>query len=677
MCGIAGAFDLRGRRDFPRDRLRQMTAAIAHRGPDEEGTHLEPGLALGSRRLAIIDRAGGAQPLANENGHVWVSFEGEWYDHEEQRADLIAKHHRFKTRCDTEVWVHAYEEVGEQVFEKARGQFSVALWDQRERKLLLARDRFGIGPLFYAVHDGWLLWASEVKGLLASGVIQAQPDRRAIDYAFNFFVQPLERTCFDGINQIAPGHFLRAKDGQISTHQYWDLDFPDAGSERPFQDAATAAQELEQLLRAAVRRRLVGEVPISCYLSGGLDSTTMLALCTQESRAPVPSFTIGLDRAGPADERDKAAESARVFGSPNTTVNVTEAEIVRAYPNLIAASEAPVIDTSAACMLYLARANRAAGNIVAITGEGADEALAGYVWFKTPTPTRVQERLNRPLEQLARLVTTGLIGGSTAHRPAFRGLNGLRVMQQLSWEIAAQSREYLYSNEMWRQLTNWSAYDEVKLPAERIKRWHPLNQAIYVGYKTLLPGLLLAGKGDRPLRAASTEGRYPFLDEQVVDFCSALPPHYKLRRLTDKWLLRKVAASVAPHQIGSRRKTMFRATMSPAFLRDSRPAWVDQLLSPASLTATGYFDPLKVSRAREIQRRKSKYSLQRFSLDLGLIAVISTQLWHHTFCGGGLADLDTWTPAQPTGHSAAVPKPHFLKQAYATRINGAGRGNLP
>jgi asparagine synthase (glutamine-hydrolysing) len=180
----------------------------------------------------------------------------------------------------------------------------------------------------------------------------------------------------------------------------------------------------------------------------------------------------------------------------------------------------------------------------------------------------------------------------------------------------------------------------------------------------------MAAKGDRPLRAASTEGRYPFLDEQVVDFCAAIAPHFKLRGLTDKWLLRQVAANMAPNQVGSRRKTMFRATMSPAFLRDNRPAWVDELLSPQSLAATGYFDPVKVNRAREIQKRKSKYSLQRLSLDIGLIGVIATQLWHHIFCGGGLADLDTWTPTQSTGRTTFLAKPHFLERAYAARTNG-------
>ncbi len=652
MCGIAGAFDLVGRRDFPRERLLQMMAAIAHRGPDDEGVHLEPGLALGSRRLAIIDLIGGSQPIANETGDVWVSFEGEWYDHAERRDELIARQHRFRTRCDTEIWVHAYEDFGEQVFTKARGQFSVALWDRKERKVLLARDRFGIGPLFYAQHDGWLIWASEVKGILASGMIHAEPDRRGIDYTFNFFGQSNERTCFQGISQIAPGHCLRAKDGRVSARQYWDFDFPDYGEERRFPSAETATQELEQLLRVAVRRRLVGEVPIGCYLSGGLDSTMILGLCTQEAGVPVPSFTVGLDRAGPTDERGKAARSAQLFGSPNTTVNVTEADIVNAYPGLIAAAEAPVIDTSAACMMYLAQANRMAGNKIALTGEGADEALAGYLWLKAPTPSRLQERLNRPVEHLLRGVALSLlIGGSSAHRPGFRAMSGVRVAQQLSWEIIAQSREELYSNGMWQSLGDWSAYGELKIPVERMKQWHPLNRAIYVAYKTLLPGMLLAGKGDRPIRAASTEGRYPFLDEQVVDFCAELAPQYKVRWFTDKWLLRQVAAKIAPHQIGSRRKQMFRATMSRAFLRDSRPAWVDQLLSRESLNATGYFDPAKVQRAREIQKHKSRYSMHRFSLDFGLIGVLSTQLWHHIFCGGGLADLDSWRPASSISRS--------------------------
>src|SRR5882757_50209 len=420
MCGIVGAFDLVGRREFPQDRLLRMTSAIAHRGPDDERIHLEPGLALGVRRLAIIDRAGGVQPIANETRDVWVSFEGELYDHAVIRARLLKRGHHLSTECDTEIWAHRYEELGEQVFRDARGRFSVAIWDATRRTLLLARDRVGIGPLYYAKHDGWLLWASEIKGILASGLISPCPDPRGIDHVFNFFCMPIERTCFLRIRQIAPGNYLRARDGNTSLHQYWDLDFPDSGCERQYQDPDDAAVELEEHLRAAVRRRLVSEVPVSCYLSGGLDSTTVLALSGQEMGRPLPSFTIGLDDSGPTDERHKAAQSAHFFGSKNTVISITQDDIVRAYPQLIEANEGPVIDTSAACMVRLAQANRAAGNVVALSGEGADEGLAGYVWFKRPRPGRTQEWLNRPLERLVRQLTlSALIGGRSSHRPQF------------------------------------------------------------------------------------------------------------------------------------------------------------------------------------------------------------------------------------------------------------------
>jgi asparagine synthase (glutamine-hydrolysing) len=654
MCGIVGAFDLIARRDFPEDRLRQMTRAIGHRGPDDERFYLEPGLALGVRRLAIIDLAGGVQPIANETRDIWVTFEGELYDHATIRTKLIQRGHRLTTQCDTEIWAHNYEELGEDVFRNVEGQFSVAIWDKTQRTLLLARDRVGIGPLFYAERDGWLIWSSEIKGIFASGLIRPRPDIRGIDHVFNFYSMPSERTCFLGIRQIAPGNYLRARDGNISLHQYWDLDFPDSGCERRFHDPDEAAAELEEQLRAAVRRRLVSEVPVSCYLSGGLDSTIVLALSTQESGQPLPSMTIGLDHAGPADERHKAAQSAIFFGSKNTLVNITQDDIVQTYPQLIEANEGPMIDTSAACMVRLAQANRAAGNVVALSGEGADEALAGYIWHKKPRPSRVQEWLNRPLERFVRQVTlSGLIGGPSSHRPQFRATRGLRFDQQLSWEIVGQSREYLYSPDMWHELGDWSAYDEITLPLDKLKRWHPLNQSLYVGYKVHLAGLLLSSKGDRTLRTASTEGRYPFLDERVTDFCAQLPPEYKVRGLTDKWLLRRVAAKVAPKQIRTRRKEMFRATMSPAFLRPERPAWVDQLLSSESLQATGFFDVEGVRLARQMQLSKSRYSLSRFSLDAGLAGVISTQLWHHLYCGGGLADLPTWSPPRQTESTAA------------------------
>jgi asparagine synthase (glutamine-hydrolysing) len=644
MCGIAGAVDLAGRRHFPSDRLLRMTAAIAHRGPDDEQIHIEPGVALGNRRLAIIDVAGGRQPIANETRDVWVAFEGELYEYPELRQDLLARGHRLSTHCDTEAWVHLYEELGERVFLKAEGQFSTSLWDQRERKLMLARDRVGIGPLFYALVDGWLLWSSEVKGILASGMIDAEPDICGIDYSFNFFSLANERTCFKNIRQIPPAHYLVAKDGEFRIQRYWDLDFPDAGAERRFASDAQGVDELDALLRGAVKRRLASEVPVSCYLSGGLDSTVILALACQERGGPLPSFTVGLDKSGPYDERHKAAQSAKFFGSKNTVANVTSLDIAETYPKLVAAAESPVLDTSCASLVMLAAANRRAGNIVALTGEGADEALAGYVWYKFHRCNVYGNRFGNPFQRFIRqLLLKRLIGGPSTHRPAFFGADGARFAQQISWEMLAQSRESYYSGDMWDRLGNYSAYEDLPALPERMPKWDHLNQSLYMGYKVLLAGLLLVAKGDRVLRTASTEGRYPFLDEKVIEFCSQIAPDYKLRGRTDKWLLRQVADRVAPQQIRERRKVMFRANMGSSFLGADRPEWVDELLSAESLAATGYFNAAAIDRVRKQHVTTSSNKARRFSFDMGMAGVISTQLWHHLYCGGGLCGLPTWS----------------------------------
>jgi asparagine synthase (glutamine-hydrolysing) len=644
MCGIAGAVDLTGRRPFPRERILAMTRALAHRGPDDERRHLEPGLALGVRRLAIIDVAGGRQPLANEAGDVWVAYEGELYDYPEVRQRLLERGHVLATRCDTEAWVHLYEDHREAVFDHVRGQFAVALWDRGRRTLLLGRDRPGIAPLFHALADGWLLFASEIKALLATGLIGARPDPRGIDYFFNFFSLPCSRTCFAGVTSLAPGHFLRVRDGHVECRRYWDLDFPDAGQERRYPRPDEAARELESLLRRAVRRRLASEKPLCSYLSGGLDSTTVLGLATQERGGPVPSFTIGLDRSGPNDERPQAAESARLLGSPLTTIPMRSRDIADAYPELIRAAEGPVMDTSAACMVRLAQAVRQRGFVVSLSGEGADEALAGYVWFKLD---RLIRRLGRTGYRAVRwFLLSALAGGGSAHRPPWGATAGVRTNQQFPYEMMAQSRERLYAPALWETLGRHSAYDELSLP-DRFGRWHLLNQGLYLANKVMLPGMLLAAKGERAMHNASTEGRFPFLDEDVVAFCAGLDPRLKLRGWTDKWLLRRVAANVLPPAIAGRPKTMFRAHLGGTFLTADRPPWVDQLLSPESLRKVGFFDPAAVRRARDVLPRKPRLSFQRSVFDMGLAGVVATQLWHHTFCGGGLADLPMWSPPSP------------------------------
>ena len=438
MCGIAGAVDLKGRRLFPRQRILAMTRALAHRGPDDEQAHIEDGVALGARRLAFIDVANGRQPMANENGTVWVAQEGELYEYPELRGELLAHGHTLRTKCDTEAWVHMYEDHGDRVFERARGQYAVSLWDRNTRTLLLARDRAGIAPLFYAEVDGWLLWASEIKGLFASGLVEPKADPRGLDFFFNFFAMSGERTCFSGVRQLPAGHMLRVRGSDVSVRRYADIDFPDKGQERHDLTPEAATEELEALIRDAIRRRLVGEAEVGSYISGGLDSTTILALASEEYGRPLQSFTISLDRSGPQDEGSKARQAADIVGSRLHTVRMTSGDIANAFPELMTAAESPVLDTSAACMIRLAQAVRPAGVKTVLTGEGADEALAGYVWFKFDPAGLIP---GSPIYRGARSLIFGAIaGGGTRHLPPFSGIGGMRPAQQFTYEMMAQGR---------------------------------------------------------------------------------------------------------------------------------------------------------------------------------------------------------------------------------------------
>jgi asparagine synthase (glutamine-hydrolysing) len=655
MCGIAGAIDLQGRREFPASTLLRMTGAIAHRGPDDEQFHIEPGVALGARRLSIVDLAGGRQPLANEDGSIWVTQNGEIFEYPELQAELVARGHRLSTRCDTELWVHLYEDMGERMFDKARGQFAVALWDRKGRNLILGRDRVGICPLYYTLADGWLLWGSEIKALLASGMVDARPDPMGIDLFFHTFCAGTSRTFFEGIHSIAPGQFLRVRDGRIESRTYWDLDFPDAGQERRLADPTPLVDELEALMRQSVEKRLRGDVPVVSYISGGLDSTVVLGLSSRERGSAVPSFTIGLDRAGP-DERSNATESAAVLGSRLTTVTMNRRDIVAAYPELIRAAEGPVMDSSCACLMRLAAAVHGQGYKVVLTGEGADEALAGYAWFKTQM---LRERLSGMglgfINPLVRNAVIGSMHGDRSHVPPRLGIRGVRTAQQDVYDLMAQGRSFVYSPAMWRRLGDHSAFDDLGITNDRFNRWDPLNQSLYVGYKVMLAGLLLQAKGDRVSMNSSVEARYPLLDDDVIAFCASIAPEYKLRGRTDKWLLRQVAARTLPRQIANRPKTMFRASRSAAFLAPDRPGWVDQLLSPESLRATGWFDPVGVARERAAQVRYPAFTPKRIIMDLSLTCVIATQLWHHTFLGGGLCELPVWEPGTSNRERERIP----------------------
>lgn len=407
------------------------------------------------------------------------------------------------------------------------------------------------------------------------------------------------------------------------------------------EDAAPLVEEFEAILRGAVERRLRSDVPVVSYISGGLDSTVVLGMCSQQRGGAIPSFTVGLDRAGP-DERRHAAEAAAMLGSPLLTTTVDQAGIAEAYPELVRAAECPVLDTSCAALLRLAEAVHDRGYKVVLTGEGADEALAGYVWYKAQAwVDAVTRRIGKRLPRLAGDLLKKSVAGFRASTRGHASIGGVRPVQFALYEMISLLKPAIYSAGLKERLADHDAYSDLDVSTDRIKQWHPLNQSLYAGYKIMLPGMLLLSKGDRIAMNASVETRYPYLDEEVIAFCAGIAPEYKLRGMTEKWILRQVAARILPRKIANRPKTMFRASMSSTFLGSHRPQWVDQLLSRESLAATGYFDPDTIARQRVWQTRVPRITPARSVYDVALTCAVSTQLWHHIFCGGGLCDLPT------------------------------------
>jgi asparagine synthase (glutamine-hydrolysing) len=651
MCGIAGVIDLAGRRAAPRSVLRRMADAIVHRGPDDDGYLDLPHLGLANRRLSIVGLADGKQPISNEDRSVWCVFNGEFFDYPETRKALEAKGHRFRTSTDTELIPHLWEDHGEGLLEHLKGQFAFCVYDSRRNAVLLARDRFGICPLYWTVRrkdeTTYLLFASEIRALLASGLVPAEPDLRGINQVFSFFAVPGPITCFQGVNLLPPGHCLRVNLNAdepakaIEERTYWELDFPDRGQEENPPERVAVA-EYERLFLRSVERRLRADVPVVAYLSGGVDSSVVVAVASKVLGRPIPTFTVAVRSKG-YDESPEAALVARHVGTRSVVADYADAEVRDTFPDLISAAEFPVMDTSAAALLRLARSVREHGYKVALTGEGADEFLAGYPWFKTHRLLSALEVL--PGVEVGNYLKTAVLRLTGQPRFPMRliheaqehagGHNGWLDL----YGIMSLSKLRFYHPDLKAQLVHRSPYADLGLNSAKMRRWHPFHRGILIGARIMLAGHLLASKGDRVAMRESVELRPPFLDEDLVAYTNRLHPRWKLRRFTDKYLLRKMAEKWIPHAIARRPKKMFRAPLDSFHLTGpDRPAWIDQVLSPESLRKTGYFDPAAVEKYRTAVPRMRR-TLRRTGIEMGLAAVTATQLWHHLFVSGDLAEL--------------------------------------
>ncbi len=643
MCGIAGIIDLTGQRTISEEVLRKMGCAILHRGPDEEGYFIRQGVGLASRRLSIVGLADGQQPMHNEERNVSVVFNGELFDHIEKRKELEARGHKFHTHCDTEIIPHMWEEYQEGMFERLRGQFAIALWDERSKRLVLGRDRFGICPIYWSRQGDWLIFGSEIKAILASGMVTPRPDRRGIDHIFTFSAVPGPITCFEGISMLRPAHFLEIPlEGAVQEHAYWKMDFPDSGKEEDPADQQKLVEDFEREMLRAVEIRLRADVPVGSYLSGGVDSSMIAAMACRLKGSAINTYTIRVD-SPELDELDAANLVARHIKTKPPIVQEFRAEdAVNTYPELVSAAESPVIDTSCAALLQLSRRVHTNGQKVVLTGEGADEWLIGYPWYKIAKALSFLDVI--PGVQLSDRVRRAFLrfGGVPQNPPEFRAAIEETIGGPNAWidsyGLLSLSKLRFYAEPMRQVVETTNPWAELGMPVDRARKWHPLHRGVWVAARVTLAGHLLQAKGDRIAMHNSVEVRYPFLDEDVFTFLSHLHPKWKLRGFRDKHLLRLLAERWLPPSVYQRKKVIFRAPLD-SFHMEPEPPFVAQLLSEESLRRTGYFDPAAVRHWRTAFRQMREGSMPRLSVELGLAAVVATQMWHHKFIDSSLAEL--------------------------------------
>ncbi|KQT59904.1 asparagine synthase [Methylobacterium sp. Leaf456] len=636
MCGVVGYVGDPGPEESSA-LLRGMCEALRHRGPDDEGVMVLDGAGLGHTRLSIVDLAGGHQPMGSEDGQVVVSFNGEVFNFVELRRELEARGRRFRTTSDTEVLLQLYEEFGPDCVEKLNGDFAFAIWDARHRRMVLARDRIGVRPLFLTRHRGLLLFASEIKALLSVPGVEAEIDPVALDQTFTLWAPIPPRTAFKGIEELPPAHMLIVEDGRESLRSYWDLAFPPQGVPAPARPERELRAEVRLLLEDATAIRMRSDVPVGAYLSGGLDSSAVAALAARRAPAGLNTFSVTFDSAE-HDESAFQAVMAKNLGTRHHAVACDGGAIADAFPAVVAHAERPILRTAPAPLFLLSRLVRESGMKVVLTGEGADEVFAGYDLFKEAKLRRFCARQpeSRRRPQLLRRLYPYLPGlqqqtpeslaaffGSGAdplddplysHRPRLRGTAAAKMF---------------FGADLRASLGGYDAAEELvsRLP-DAFRAWHPLHQAQYLETRFLLPGYILSSQGDRMAMAHGVEGRFPFLDHRLIELAATIPPAMKLRGLREKHILREAVRDCVPAAILDRPKQPYRAPDSAAFFSPGAPDTVSALMEPDAVRRTGLFNPAAVARLADKCRGGKSGG---FRDNVAFVGILSTQLWHRAF----------------------------------------------
>lgn len=631
MCGIAGIVGLSPQSPAPqRAELRRMIERLHHRGPDGFGFYQDGQVGLAHARLSIIDLEGGSQPIHNEDRSVWVVFNGEIFNYIELRAQLERSGHIFYTRSDTEVIVHLYERHGLDFVHRLNGQFAIALWDCRCRRLILARDRTGIRPVFYAVHGGRLMFASEVKALFGARGVPRRLLPAGLGQVFTYWSALSPTTVFDGVLSLPAGHLLVLENGSTDVRKYWDWQFPQSGPvARPIEEEA---RELRELLVDSVRLQLRADVPVGAYLSGGLDSSIMATLIKHFTDTPLRTFSLTFED-GEFDESDFQNELVRYLETNHTAVRCTRADIGAAFPRAVWHAETPIVRTAPTPLMLLSERVRAEGYKVVLSGEGADEVFAGYdlfreakvrrFWGRSPQSAwrpRLLERLYPYLKHspvAGRAFTQNFFGQGIddMQSPGFAHMPRWRTTQRLWQFFTPEVRAEVAAGDPFAAGS--------RLPPES-GGWTPLSRDQYVEAHTLLSGYLLCSQGDRMAMANSVEGRFPFLDHRVIEFANGLPPHHKLRVLKEKHVLKEAVRGLLPERIRVRTKQPYRAPDSQSFFVEGRPLdYVGDLLDERCVRKSGLFDAVAVRKLYEKCRTGRAIG---FADNMAFVGILSTML---------------------------------------------------
>jgi asparagine synthase (glutamine-hydrolysing) len=651
MCGIVGI--LNNRKDeapVQEGMIRQMLGMIRHRGPDQFGIYLDDQVGLGSARLSIIDLSSGQQPISNEDQTLWIVFNGEIFNYVELRPLLERRGHQFTTNTDTEVILHLYEDYGPECLQYLNGQFAIAIWDVQKQSLFLARDRVGIRPLFYTVVGDRLIFGSEIKAIFAAPSVPREIDLIALDQVFTYWSTISPRSFFKNVYEVPAGHYLIVSQGKLKIRNYWRLNFSEYDSihngnhsKKPLQDYL---DEFQQLLIDATQIRLRADVPVGAYLSGGVDSSTIAAIIRNFTNNRLDTFSISFSDPD-FDESNFQKRMAQHLGTDHQVIYATYADIGRVFPEVIWHTETAITRTAPAPMFLLSKLVRDHNYKVVLTGEGADEFLAGYDIFKEAKVRRFWAR--QPESKIRPLLLKrlhphikDLTSGGGAYLAAFFSermgdLLNPEYSHSIRWKTTSRAKRF-FSQHLQTLMQMKDAYDtrDIYYPPE-FYQWEPLAKAQYLEITIFLSMYLLSSQGDRMGMAHSVEGRFPFLDYRVIEFSNELPPRLKLNGLAEKYILKKLAQKWLPEEIWRREKQPYRAPIHRSFFNEETPDYVDTLLSRQSLNEAGLFNSESVKQMVEKIRRFGHLSETD---DMALAGILSTQLIHYHF-------IDNFNKNQP------------------------------